>query len=60
MDMIKLNFEQQMRAEEIQRVQRDYDKIYHQLKNLLGFTESHYLDELLELERRLIQLEKGE
>ena len=53
-----LNYEQQMRAEEIERTINEYNEVYRKLKPILNDNQLTILDRLLELERRLTQLER--
>jgi hypothetical protein len=50
--------EQQMRAEEIERVQKEYQGLYQKLMNSLTEDKMDMIDRLLDLERRLTQMEE--
>jgi hypothetical protein len=57
--MNNLSFEQQMRNDEITSVNNRYQQIYNKLLKKLTEDQMDMIDELLDLERRLTQLEKA-
>ena len=53
-----MNIEQEMRAEEIESCMEEYSKLYSKLMKKLREDQMDIVDKLLDLERRLTQLER--